>query len=200
MADRTPSRPDAAYVVHDDRIGLEPAQRRGERFVTADAEISFRVDPEGLAIVVAAPRLRTGAAYDGLSRVVLRWRHQLPPSALVLGDAWERSYGDLQWRHLQPDRVLPWSWLGYDEASQRATGMGVRVRPRSFCAWTVDERGCSLWLDLRNGGSPVRLGDRVLDAATVVVVGGQPGSRPSPSSGGWPQRCARTRCRSASRS
>jgi alpha-galactosidase len=176
VADRTPALPDAAYVVHEDREGGERARRRGERFATAGVEISFRAEPEGLTVVVAAPPRPHG--HDGLSRVVLRWRHRLPSSTLVLGDAWERSYGDLQWRHLQPDRVLPWSWLAYDEASGHATGMGVRVRPRAFCAWTVDERGCSLWLDLRNGGAPVRLGERVLDAATVVAVDGQPGESP----------------------
>ena len=30
------------------------------------------------------------------------------PSTEVLGDAWERSYGDLAWTHTIPDRVLPW--------------------------------------------------------------------------------------------
>ncbi|MGW3307623.1 hypothetical protein ACWDG9_13680 [Streptomyces sp. NPDC001073] len=31
-----------------------------------------------------------------------------PEDARILGDAWERGYGDLQWRTLQPDRALPW--------------------------------------------------------------------------------------------
>ncbi|HEY0693180.1 MAG TPA: hypothetical protein VGD71_29570, partial [Kribbella sp.] len=39
-----------------------------------------------------------------ISRVALRWAEAVPAGALVLGDAWERSYGDLQWRHLQPER------------------------------------------------------------------------------------------------
>ncbi|WP_020578042.1 hypothetical protein [Actinopolymorpha alba] len=129
-------------------------------------EIGFRELPEGLGVEVACPR-------RGLSRVVLRWAAPVPASALVLGDAWERSYGDLQWRHLQPERLLPWSWLAHDPATNTTSGMGVRVRPNAFCSWTLDSAGISLWLDVRNGGSPVLLGDRVLDAATLVAVEGE---------------------------
>jgi alpha-galactosidase len=49
-------------------------------------------------------------------------------------------------------------------------GRGVVVRPGSLCSWTVDARGFTLWLDLRCGGSPVRLGDRELLAARIVGV------------------------------
>jgi alpha-galactosidase len=107
-----------------------------------------------------------------LSRVGLRWRRPLVPGSLILGDAWERGYGDLQWRSVQPERILPWSWLRHDPDSGRTDGMGVRVRPAAFCSWLIDEDGISLWLDLRNGGGPVRPGDRRLTAATIVEVTG----------------------------
>ncbi len=102
-----------------------------------------------------------------VSYVVLRWDVRLPDRVLYLGDAWERSYGDLQWRHRQPERLLPWYWLGHDPASGVTTGMGVDVGPAAFCGWTVDAEGVSLWLDLRNGGGPTLLSGRVLRAATL---------------------------------
>ncbi|SDE33705.1 alpha-amylase family protein [Auraticoccus monumenti] len=102
-----------------------------------------------------------------VARVVLRWAADVPARSLVLGDAWERSYGDLQWRHRQPERLLPWYWLAHDPMTGATTGMGVDVQPAAFCGWTVDADGISLWLDLRNGGSPTRLDGRRLRAATV---------------------------------
>jgi alpha-galactosidase len=102
-----------------------------------------------------------------VSRVALRWEEPVPSEVLVLGDAWERSYGDLQWRHLQPERLLPWYWLAHDRQSGITSGMGVDVQPAAFCSWTVDPGGITLWLDLRNGGGPTRLDGRSLTAATV---------------------------------
>jgi alpha-galactosidase len=135
----------------------------------AEVRVSHRADGS-LAVHVACPR--------ELSRVVLRWRHSIAPGSLLMGDAWERSYGDLQWRPVQAERVLPWYWLAHDPATGQSRGAGVEVRPAAFCAWTVDPAGVSLWLDLRNGGGPVRLGDRSLHAATVHAVRGGPSRSP----------------------
>ena len=162
------AQPDAAFVVHDEADGLRQARLDGDRFTTADVQIALRPGPDGLAVEVACPRRE-------LSFLVLRWNASRPESTLVLGDAWERSYGDLQWRALQPERLLPWSFLSHDTATGATTGMGVRVRPHAFCSWTVDADGVSLWLDVRSGGSPVVLGDRILPAATVVATDGEPG-------------------------
>lgn len=102
-----------------------------------------------------------------VSRVALRWVEPLPAEALILGDAWERSYGDLQWRHQQPERLLPWYFLTHDPRTGRSSGAGVDVQPNAFCSWTVDADGFTLWLDLRNGGGPTQLNGRTLTAATV---------------------------------
>ncbi len=110
------------------------------------------------------------AALEQVSRVLLRWRRPIEPDALVLGDAWERSYGDLQWRGQQPERVLPWSMLVHVPATGTSWGFGVEVRGASFAFWTVDEEGLSLWLDLRSGGQAVRPGDRAVPAAVVRAV------------------------------
>ena len=43
--------------------------------------------------------------------LALRWSLPLPEEALFLGDAWERSYGELQWRSLAPAQLMPWYFL-----------------------------------------------------------------------------------------
>jgi alpha-galactosidase len=112
-----------------------------------------------------------------LSRIVLRWPFARPEDAFVLGDAWERTYGEQAWR-LDPPEVLPWYLLVHAQVVSRTIGVGVRVRPNAFCAWSVSDGFLSLHLNVRNGGSAVLLGDRELEAATIVHVAGEPGESP----------------------
>ncbi|TDO48621.1 alpha-galactosidase [Kribbella sp. VKM Ac-2527] len=133
---------------------LTPAIPHGNSWTAAGVEVTW-----------SAGEITIGA--DEISRVALRWDEPVPTEALVLGDAWERSYGDLQWRHLQPERLLPWYWLANNRQTGTTTGMGVDVQPNAFCAWTVDQSGVTLWIDLRNGGGPTQLNGRRLTAAVV---------------------------------
>jgi alpha-galactosidase len=96
----------------------------------------------------------------------------------ILGDAFERSYGDLGWLPPDPDRRMYWYWLGHDPDDDSCVGMGVRVRPAAFCSWTVDPERVRLRLDLRSGSGPVLLGDRTLRAAEVVRLVTGSGSIP----------------------
>ena len=44
--------------------------------------------------------------------VMLHWTfteaEKREESVKVFGDAWERAYGDLEWRGIVPDRMMPW--------------------------------------------------------------------------------------------
>lgn len=42
-----------------------------------------------------------------LKNIKLRWNVDIPVDSKFLSDAWERSYGDLEWRGLCADRVMP---------------------------------------------------------------------------------------------
>jgi alpha-galactosidase len=117
-----------------------------------------------LPIFVSAPK-------DPLTHVHLRWNVAVSTSLLCLGDAWERSYGDLAWRSLVPERPMPWYFITWDGAA--ADAYGVKTRAGALCFWQLDPQGISLWLDVSNGGSGVMLGDRILTAATVVARQGQ---------------------------
>ena len=102
-----------------------------------------------------------------ISYIALRWRRPLPPDARILGDHWERGYGDLEWRAVAPERVLPWYFLAHEPKSGSTVGVGVETGASSFASWRVDEEGLTLVLDTRCGGLGVRLGGRRLHAATV---------------------------------
>ena len=125
-----------------------------------DLRVELKAQADGLEIAVTADD-------TPVRFLALRWSLPLPEDALFLGDAWERSYGELQWRSLAPARAMPWYFLML--AAGVLTGFGVKVRPSAFAQWRVDPKGVSLFLDLRNGRDGVRLGGRRLAVATVVA-------------------------------
>ncbi|HEV7298843.1 MAG TPA: hypothetical protein VGN72_05710 [Tepidisphaeraceae bacterium] len=148
-----------------------------DRGVTGDhatdgVEVRTRVEAGALCVGVTAP----GVA---LQRLRLRWRADLGSAGIrVLGDALERGYGDLQWAGIVPDRHMPWYALVHDSKRDVTAGFGVRTGGASLAAWRVDETGVTLWLDVRNGGAGVLLGDRTLHAADVVCRQGAAGESP----------------------
>jgi alpha-galactosidase len=113
------------------------------------------------------------AALTEVARVLLRWRKRSAEDVLVLGDAWERSYGELEWRAARAELPLPWTVLMHDRLSGATQALGVEVRGASFAFWTVDADGITLVLDLRSGGAAVVPGDRAVHAATVRSVVGE---------------------------
>ncbi|MBS1706439.1 MAG: hypothetical protein JST40_11220 [Armatimonadetes bacterium] len=108
-----------------------------------------------------------------VSRLQFRWKGDLSVATRFLGDHWERSYGDLGWRSLEPNRVMPWYFLAEDEAGTHA--YGVKTGCKSLCFWACDDEGISLWSDVRNGGNPVQLGSRQLLVAEVLCRRGEEG-------------------------
>ena len=97
----------------------------------------------------------------------LRWNGREDEELLSLGDHWERSYGDLEWRGTIPERVMPWYFLTFD--GRRVNGYGVTTSPSAFCFWQRDAEGVTLSIDLRNGGEATQLGSRELKACTIVT-------------------------------
>ena len=143
-----------------------PLSVEDDRWVARDVAVGASLDADRLLVEVTSEN-------SSLERVQLRWREKVPHGMRFLGDHWERGYGDLEWRDMVPERVMPWYFLVYDG---RAThGYGVRTQPGACCFWTVDPEGISLWLDIRNGGSGVELKGRILNAAEVVTRQGHPG-------------------------
>ena len=149
-----------AFLGIDQPLSLS---RAGSRWQAP--QISVRVDPQrGELPIYISASLAT------LTHVQLRWEIQVPENLLVLGDAWERSYGDLHWSGLVPERVMPWYFMTIDAHTLHA--YGVKTGSGALCFWQLDPDGVSLWLDVSNGGSGVELRDRELLAATAVTSRG----------------------------
>ncbi|MGA8029112.1 MAG: hypothetical protein WB992_18385 [Bryobacteraceae bacterium] len=111
-------------------------------------------------------RVSISSPTQRLLRLRLRWQGSLPHPERILGDAWERSYGDLGWYPLQPERILPWYFLA--GSGESYIGMGVQTGAGALCFWQTTPSDLVLWLDVRNGGRGVELGNRSLPAATVI--------------------------------
>ena len=140
--------------------GPLPLAREGRRWNSSGILVETDPDANGMPIRIEAPEVP-------LLRLHFRWRAAIPERWRILNDQWERSYGDLEWRGVVGERILPWYFLAFDG---RAThGYGVATGASCFAFWQADPAGISLWLDLRNGGSAVRLGPRTLEAAVVRI-------------------------------
>lgn len=136
-----------------------PMQRSGNEWTATGVALTVTLETELTTLHLHAPG-------TPVTHLHLRWQNPVPEDVSVLGDAWERSYGDLQWLPLQPGRALPWYFVARTDHATMACG--VRTGAAAFAFWQVDTRGVSLWLDLRNGGEGVLLGDRLLPLATLV--------------------------------
>ena len=138
----------------------------GSRWKTDDVVVE--TDARGSALPVRVSSERTP-----LTRLRLRWSAKVPEQWRILNDQWERSYGDLEWRVMSGERILPWYFLAFD--GRDTHGYGVATAPSCFAFWQVDPAGITLWLDVRNGGNAVHLRGRILEAATIRTQRGAAG-------------------------
>ena len=145
-----------AYARLDTPLKLD---RSGDEWRGSGVALYIKAVAKEVSISLSAP--------DILLRYIhLRWQIPVPVTLLTLGDAWERSYGDLGWRNIIAERVMPWYFATHDGVAFH--GYGVKSGAGALCFWQLDESGVSLWLNVSNGGSGVHLGQRSLPAATIV--------------------------------
>lgn len=113
-----------------------------------------------------------------LTTVAVRWLVPQPAGVRILGDHWERGYGDLEWRGIVSERSMPWYVLLHNPNTNQTSGLGVETGGGAIASWRVDEQWITLILDVRSGGVGVHLNGRQLHAATVHDVDPVPGESP----------------------
>ena len=91
----------------------------------------------------------------------------------VLAQTGEGIKAGCAWLPVGSGKTVPWYVLLHDGA--KTYGFGVKVQPRSMCAWRVEPGKLELLLDLRAGGQPLELGKRTLEACEVVRCESAPG-------------------------
>jgi alpha-galactosidase len=133
--------------------------------------------PGGVRVTTASRSgrlsVRLSSPSTAIKRLHLRWRGLTGSAPAILGDAWERGYGDLEWRGWVPDRVMPWYFAMHERGLTHA--YGVRTGGAAFCFWQADRDGISLWADVRSGGGGVMPGRRELAVCEVVSRVGRAG-------------------------
>lgn len=98
--------------------------------------------------------------------VCLRWNNPVRKPTHVLGDKWERTYVDMEWRSLSGDVFMPWYFLANDD--ECTVGCGVMTGANSFVSFQCDVQGVTAWFDVRCGGVGVELNGRELLAGVIV--------------------------------
>lgn len=105
--------------------GWEPMERTGELYELRDTSAAIRED--GTVLLTA---------WEPIFRLRIAWRQEILEPVKILGDHWERGYGDLEWRGILPERVLPWYVLATDEND--VFGWGVKTQPNALCSFRFE--------------------------------------------------------------
>ena len=111
-----------------------------------------------------------------LNAIRLVWKHNINTTNKILGDHWERSYGDLGWKNPDTNIKLPWYALVYD--GQDTACFGVKTSCKSICYWQTGSTTISLTMYVSSGGVGVQLGTRKLKIAEIVTTKSHSGENP----------------------
>ncbi len=144
--------------------GWASPDRQGNRWIYKDIEIEYDSLEKKSDVYLEA-------VSTPVYRVVFRWQGDMGQNVKLLGDHWERGYGDLEWRGIIPERVMPWYFLMY--TTEVTHGYGVKTQPGAMCFWQVDQKTITLCMDVRSGGTGVVLNQKKLHVATIVWRKGQ---------------------------
>ena len=134
-------------------------EKVGNTFLCRDISVEVCEEKGVLACYVTAQE-------TPVSYVRLYFKKEFSDNALLLGDTWERSYGDLEWQKQPYTRIMPWYFFANEDAKTYA--YGVKVRPAAMCAWKVENEEICLILDVCNGSKGVELNGRRLLAAEIL--------------------------------
>jgi len=153
------AQPSKVFVILDD--GQYQLKRDGNAWSYRDVTVRCTSSAAGMAVVVHCPT-------QPLQFIQLEWSYPLQKTQGIMGDHWERTYGDLDFHPLDEERKMPWYFIAHDDIS--ATCMGVGTGCPSIAYWQAGASRLRLTLDTRNGGMGVQLGHRTLHAADVIVT------------------------------
>jgi alpha-galactosidase len=126
-----------------------------------DIQVTLKIKNSDQAVYVEA-------ASTELQGLRLVWKYDTANNTKILGDHWERSYGDLAWKTPQADAKNPWYVLLND--GSKTACFGVKTGANAICWWTVKNNALELTMDTHSGGVGVKLGGRKLHAASITTM------------------------------
>ena len=152
--------PDEAWAqLNDQWLKLE--RKDGNSFTYRDIVVRLKSAKGGQAVYVESPTLP-------LQGIRFGWTYNTKQYVKVLGDHWERTYGDLAWKAPASTEKKPWYMLLHDE--NQTVAFGVKTGGNTICYWNVEPEKILLTMDTHSGAVGVMLGDRSLHAADIVTT------------------------------
>ena len=133
----------------------------GARWIGKGVEVSLVQCDDGTKVEISAPDV-------ALKHVRLSWPSSYGKDNLVYS---ERPRG--AWTKIGDGVESQWFFLV--DRGAATDGWGVKVQPNSFACWRVKSDKIEAHFDVRALGSAVKLGKRVLEAATLLRREGIPG-------------------------
>jgi len=146
-----------------------PAVKSNDVYTYKDVQVRFKANGDALSAYIVSPTLP-------LNAVKLQWEVDMPPVTKMLGDKWERSYGDLQWLLSDSADVNPWYVFIND--GQSTSCFGVKTGCNTLCSWVVTGKGVEMIMDTASGGVGVQLGQRELHGADIISAKSHEGEPP----------------------
>jgi len=138
---------------------LKPAG--GSLFTFNDIEVSIKTNDNATGVYIQSPK-------TALKGVRLKWKYAVKPTTKVLGDNWERTYGNAAWKSPDSNTKNPWYILLHDD--KQTACFGVKTGCSTICWWTVNPDSIELTLNTHSGGAGVELDSRKLHAANIVTT------------------------------
>lgn len=152
--------PDAVSILLDGRY--TPMHTSGRQtWHYKDVVVKLQKQQDSIAVFIQAPE-------TALQEIQLSWQFASRAEVKILGDAWERTYGDVGFSAMNPALRLPWYCV--EQGSEATACFGVKTGCNAFCYWRIAENKLELNLDTRNGADGVLLGGRTLHAADIVTT------------------------------
>jgi alpha-galactosidase len=160
--------PDEAWVQVGDQW-IKFAGKGDAVFTHEDIKVEVKTNGNAQAVYVQSPLAE-------LQTVKFKWKYQTAGYTKVLGDHWERTYGDLAWKAPDANTRNPWYVLLHDD--KQTACFGVKTGGNTICWWEVKPDAVELYLDTHSGGAGVKLGQRTLHAADIVTGMSKAGQTP----------------------
>jgi len=157
--------PDEVWAQSGDKW-VKLSADNGTFFRYNDIEVTVKTNGNAKGVYVTSPTQQ-------LNAIRLKWKHHIPSTAKFLGDQWERSYGDLQWKTDRTAVKNPWYVIISDDRQMAC--FGVKTGANSICWWGLGDDSLELTLDTHSGGNGVLLGNRTLHAADIITMNGRAG-------------------------
>ena len=127
-----------------------------------DAALEYHLTDSTLELFITAKN-------DKPKFVEMSWNVPENKDMLVMGDTWERSYGELEFKKLsENDRPMGWYFIATDKT--KSFCFGVKTQPNAFVSFRYTTQGIKALVDCRNGGNGVHLDGRKLSLATFVLA------------------------------